>query len=40
MIKELKMDSRVIAELVLHLGRMASGEGLVKGLTPVQWAAL
>ena len=40
MIKELKMDGRVIAELVLHLGRMASGEGLVKGLTPVQWTAL
>ena len=40
MIKELKMDSRVIAELVLHLGRMASGEGLVKGLTPTQWTAL
>ena len=40
MIKELKIDSRVIAELVLHLGRMASGEGLVKGLTPVQWTAL
>ena len=40
MIKELKIDSRVIAELVLHLGRMASGEGLVNGLTPVQWTAL
>ena len=34
------MDSRVIAELVLHLGHMASGEGLVKGLTPAQWTAL
>ncbi len=34
------MDSRVIAELVLHLGRMASGEGLVQGLTPTQWTAL
>jgi len=34
------MDSRVIADLVLHLGRMASGEGLVKGLTPAQWTAL
>ena len=40
MIKELKMDSRAIAELVLHLGRIASGEGLVEGLTPVQWAVL
>ena len=34
------MDSRVIAELVLHLGRMASGNGLVEGLTAAQWAAL
>ena len=38
--KELNMDSRVIAELVLHLGRIASGEALVEGLTPVQWAGL
>ena len=34
------MDSRVIAELVLHLGRIASGEGLVKGLTSAQWTVL
>ena len=34
------MDSRVIAELILHLGRTASGDGLVGGLTPVQWAGL
>ena len=34
------MDSRAIAELVLHLGRIASGEALVEGLTPVQWAGL
>ena len=34
------MDSRAIAELVLHFGRMASGEGLVEGLTPVQWSVL
>ncbi|MFN0304479.1 MAG: MarR family winged helix-turn-helix transcriptional regulator [Burkholderiales bacterium] len=34
------MDSRAIAELVLHLGRIASGEGVVEGLTPVQWTAL
>jgi len=40
MIKELKMDSRAIAELVLHLGRIASAEALVEGLTPVQWAGL
>jgi len=37
---ELEMDSRVVAELVLHLGRMASRDGLVEGLTPAQWAAL
>ena len=34
------MDSRAIAELVLHLGRIASGEGLVEGLTPAQWTVL
>ena len=38
--KDKKMDGRVIAELVLHLGRIASGEGLVKGLTPAQWTVL
>jgi len=37
---ELEMDSRVIAELVLHLGRMASREALVEGLTAAQWAVL
>ncbi|NDP63625.1 MAG: MarR family transcriptional regulator [Polaromonas sp.] len=40
MIKELKMNSRAIAELVFHLGRIASGEGLVEGLTAAQWAVL
>jgi DNA-binding MarR family transcriptional regulator len=39
-IKESKMNSRAIAELVFHLGRIASGEGLVEGLTAAQWAAL
>jgi DNA-binding MarR family transcriptional regulator len=34
------MDSRVIAELILHLGRIASGDGLVGGLTPGQWGVL
>ena len=34
------MDSRVVAELILHLGRIASGDGLVGGLTPVQWTGL
>jgi DNA-binding MarR family transcriptional regulator len=37
---ELEMDSRVIAELILHLGRIASREALVEGLTPAQWAVL
>ena len=34
------MDSSVIAELILHLGRVASGDGLVGGLTSGQWAVL
>jgi DNA-binding MarR family transcriptional regulator len=34
------MDSRAIAELILHLGRIASAEALVEGLTPAQWAGL
>jgi DNA-binding MarR family transcriptional regulator len=34
------MGGRVIAELILHLGRIASGDGLVEGLTPVQWTVL
>ena len=34
------MNSRSIAELVFHLGRIASGEGLVEGLTAAQWAGL
>jgi DNA-binding MarR family transcriptional regulator len=34
------MDSRVIAELILHLGRIASSDGVVEGLTPVQWTVL
>jgi DNA-binding MarR family transcriptional regulator len=34
------MNSHAIAELVFHLGRIASGEGLVEGLTPAQWAVL
>jgi DNA-binding MarR family transcriptional regulator len=39
-IEEPEMDGRVIAELLLHLGRIASGDGLVEGLTPVQWTGL
>lgn len=34
------MSSRVIAELVAHLGRIASGDGSETDLTPVQWSAL
>ena len=34
------MDSRVIAELILHLGHVASGDGHVCGLTSGQWAVL
>jgi len=34
------MDSRVIAELILHLGLIASRETLVEGMTPAQWAVL
>jgi DNA-binding MarR family transcriptional regulator len=40
MIKEMKMNSRAVAELVFHLGRIASGEGLAERLTAAQWAAL
>ena len=34
------MNGNVIAELVFHLGRIATGDGLVEGLTAAQWAAL
>jgi DNA-binding MarR family transcriptional regulator len=34
------MNSRSIAELVFHLGRIATGEGLVEGLTATQWSVL
>ncbi|GAC27333.1 MarR family winged helix-turn-helix transcriptional regulator [Brumicola pallidula] len=34
------MNSRTIAELVFHLGRMASGDRLVEKLTTAQWAVL
>jgi DNA-binding MarR family transcriptional regulator len=34
------MNSRAIAELVFHLGRIASGEGLDEKLTAAQWAVL
>jgi len=35
-----KMDGRVIAELILHLGCITSREALVEGLTPAQWAVI
>ena len=34
------MSERAVAELIVHLGRMAHGDGVVCGLTPVQWTAL
>ena len=34
------MNSRVIADLVLRLGYIASGDGLTERLTPAQWSAL
>lgn len=34
------MVGRAIAETILHLGRIAYGDGLVEGLTSVQWAVL
>ena len=34
------MDSRVIAELIVHLGRVSSGDGVVGELTSGQWAVL
>jgi len=34
------MNGRANAELVFHLGRIASGEGLAERLTAAQWAAL
>jgi DNA-binding MarR family transcriptional regulator len=40
MTKELKINSYAIAELIFHLGRIASGEGLADGLTAAQFAAI
>jgi len=34
------MNSSTITEQLIHLGRIASGDGLVEGLTPSQWAIL
>ncbi len=34
------MDSRTIADMIVYLGRTASGDGPAGGLTAVQWAAL
>jgi len=34
------MDGRAIAETILHLGRIASGDGFVEGLTSGQWTVL
>lgn len=38
--EEFELDGRGIAELLLHLGRIASGDGLVAGLTTGQWAVV
>jgi DNA-binding MarR family transcriptional regulator len=38
--KGAKMSERAIAELILHLGRLAQGDGFAAGLTPAQWNAL
>jgi DNA-binding MarR family transcriptional regulator len=35
-----EMSERAIAELIVHLGRVAHGDGFVAGLTPAQWTAL
>ncbi len=35
-----KTDGRIVAELILHLGHIASREALVEGLTPAQWAVV
>jgi DNA-binding MarR family transcriptional regulator len=34
------MSARAVAELIVHLGRIAHGDGFVGGLTPAQWTAL
>jgi DNA-binding MarR family transcriptional regulator len=34
------MGGRAIAETILHLGRIASGDGFVEGLTSGQWTVL
>lgn len=34
------MNSRIIAEWIVYLGRLGAGEGPVEGLTQVQWTAL
>jgi len=39
-LKELKMNSRTIAEMLFHLGRIASGDRLDEKLTAAQWAVL
>ena len=34
------MSERAVAELIVHLGRIARSDGFVSGLTPTQWTAL
>ena len=33
-------SARVVAELIYHLGRLTTGDGLVSGLTAAQWTTL
>ena len=34
------MSERATAELIVHLGRIAQGDGFASGVTPAQWTAL
>lgn len=34
------MDSRFVAEMILHLGHITSRDRLARGLTPAQWSVL
>ena len=38
--KEYGSSERAVAELVVHLGRIACGDGFISGLTAVQWTTL
>lgn len=38
--RRLEVSARATAERMVHLGRIAQGDGFVFGLTPAQWTAL